>query len=127
MPLIDFIRTQYHWTYDEPSNSIGFRNGKYHRTMIYNGMIPFNSFFKQITIKKSKVNFNCRCCNKARAKGTRYVGDNWTRICQFCMDEWITNSKKSFDKMKKAMTEQQNILKQNKEDWEKEAIVSELK
>ena len=120
MPLLEFVKTKYRCDTDEHGTF------KYHKEIIYNGIIPYKSFFKQMKIKKSNKIFDCHCCEKERGKGTRYVGDNWYRVCQFCMNDWMNNSKKSFDKMKEAITEQQNLLKQNKTKWGKEAIVSNL-
>ena len=119
MPLIEFIKTRYYHT---------DTNGEYkwNKEILYNGMIPCKSFFGQMKIKKSNKDFTCCSCSKERGKGTRYTGDNWYRICQFCMNDWMNKSKKSFDKMKEAITEQQNLLKQNKKEWEKEAIVANL-
>ena len=120
MPLIEFIKSRYH--YHETKDG----NYTHNREIIYNGMIPCKSFVGQMKIKKSRREFECVCCSKAKAKGTRYVGDNWYRICLSCMNDWMNNSKKSFDKMKEAITEQQNILKKNKSNWEKEEIVANL-
>jgi len=120
MPLIEYIKSRYYYHTD--------KNGDYqhNREIIYGGMTPCRSFFTHMKIKKSRRAFRCISCSKEKPKGTRYVGDNWNRVCLSCMSDWMNKSKKSFDTMKDTIIKQEKLLKQNKKMWEKEEIISNL-
>lgn len=52
--------------------------------------------------------------------------DTWEHVCQFCLEEWMINSKKTLKEMEKVIIEQENLLKPNKDKWYKEALVGQL-
>ena len=85
MPLIEFVKTKY--TYNKNDDG-GYT---YKREGIYKGIIPCDSFFDQMRIKKARREFGCLCCSKTKVKGTRYVGDNWNTNIGDLINEDIKN------------------------------------
>jgi len=101
-------------------------NWKWVRSTRFNGFSPKQSFWNQMKIKRANVEFTCGCCSKKRGKGMRYIGNNWERVCHFCLGEWIENSKNKLNEMSKFISEQEAILEENKDMWYKEAMVGQL-
>jgi len=124
MPIIDLFEEKYESiptpTKENPDDY------SWRRVCLFNGLSPKKSFKGQMKIKKANVEFSCGCCRKKRGKGTRYIGDNWNRVCMFCLKEWMINSKKTIKKMGENIEEQEKLLKTNEDKWYKEAIVGQL-
>ena len=117
MPIIDMSNSS--WKYN-------CEQQKYVRERIFNGLSYKMSMMKAVNIKKSGRKFDCISCGKTRGKGTRYVGDNYSRVCQFCMEEWCNNSSKSLEEIKQSIKETKKELIKNKDKWYKEALIGDL-
>jgi hypothetical protein len=121
MPMIiDFHKTQYKYI----ANPNG--TGKYTVECIFNGMLYKKSFVRAMNIRVARVNFHCYSCDKERAKGTRYVGGHYDRVCLFCLEEWIKHSSNTLKEMNKMVLDLGKQYKKNHGEWNKEAIVGNL-
>ena len=124
MPIIDLALDRYERvptpTKDDPDDY------SYRRVSLFNGLCLKKSFKTQMMIRKANVKFGCMCCGKQRGKGTRYIGDNWSKICMFCLKEWMINSKKTIKEMEEVIEDQGKLLKINEDKWYKEALVGQL-
>jgi len=112
MPIIDLHK--YDWWREEP------QVGR------HNGLSLKKSFHNNLTIKKSSIKFTCGVCKKHRGKGFRYIGTEYDKICFYCLDKWCKNSQETIKEMKDTINNIGIILKENKEKWEKEALIGEL-
>jgi len=101
-------------------------NWKWERSIKTKGFAPKQSLWKQMQIKKANVEFTCGCCGKKRGKATRYIGNNWERVCHFCLKEWIVNSKNKLNEIADFIDEQGKELEANEDKWYKEAMVGQL-
>lgn len=84
------------------------------------------TFWNGIAFKKSNKEFRCGACDKYYEKGTRYLGDNWERVCMFCAEEWISNSIKCLDELKDKILSLKPELKENYDKWSADCVVGEL-
>ena len=117
MPLLDFSDARWEW--DE-------NRKRYYRVGIFNGLQYKNSLNYQLKAKKSRNQFDCISCGKTRGKGTRYVGENYSRICFYCLNDWNNNSINKLKQIIGIIKENQKDLKKNEPKWNKEALVGAL-
>ena len=120
MPLLDFYKNRWKQIL-LPRN-----DWKWEKESCFNGLTYKQSFLRQIKPKKSKDKFKCRICDKFRGKGTRYVGDNYHRVCQFCFEEWFDKSAETLKKMINLIKKTKKESESNKDKWQKEALIGAL-
>ena len=99
---------------------------KWKRIIRYNGLTYKKSMIKAVNIKRTNNLFDCLTCGKKRGKGTRYVGNNYERICHYCLDDWCKNSIMSLKEIIQSIKETNKEFKKNESKWNKDALVGAL-
>ncbi len=99
---------------------------EYERRTIWSGLVASNTFLNNLSFSRANILFKCLICNKQKPKNTRYLGDNYQKVCIDCAPEWIENSFKALQEMEMILTKSKENLKLNKEKWRKEMIVGAL-
>jgi hypothetical protein len=122
MPIIDFAKTRYHW--EENYNNTGV--GRYVRDCTFKGLCYKKSFLRMTKIRKARDTFTCRCCDKQRSGGTRYIGATYDKVCLFCVDEWLENSSNTLKDMQSIIKNLNKNVKKHNELWRKEAIAGSI-
>ncbi len=117
MGLIDSYRCK--WDYNPHTNI-------QKRELLWSGLIASNTFLNNLSFSRANLSFKCRICDKEKPKNTRYLGDNYQKICSDCAPEWIENSFKALQEMEMILKKSKENLKLNKEKWRKEMIIGAL-
>ncbi len=99
---------------------------EYERRVLWNGLNASNTFLNSLSFSRANKPFTCVICNKEKPKNTRYLGDNYQKICSDCAPEWIENSFKALQEMEMLLKKSKENLKLNKDKWRKEMIVGAL-
>ena len=117
MGLIDYYKHEWKWNSEEE---------RYNSRIIWNGLSASNSFLNGLSFTKCNIPFNCKICGKTKPKSTRYVGDNFRKICCDCTSEWVDNSIKTLQEMEMLLKKSKQNLKLNKDKWRKEMLIGAL-
>ncbi len=99
---------------------------EYEWRCVWNGLVPTNTFLNSFVFKKANKPFVCGICKKEKPKNTRYVGNNWVKVCCDCSSEWIKNSKFALQEIEVLLDEGKKDLELNKDKWRKEMIIGAL-
>jgi len=89
-----------------------------------------DNFYKGLTIRTSKKGFDCPMCKKKYGSGTKFLAEGsgyCSRICLFCMPEYLKNSIELFNDIKIQMENNLKELDLNKEKWSRKAIAGTIK
>ena len=107
MGIINLYQTEWDWTSPVDARS----------RIIINGLSPTVQFMKELRFKKANIEFTCAICKKRKPKKTRYLGDNYDKICSDCSEEWMNNSINKLEEIKTFIENEKIKLKKNKEEW----------
>ena len=117
MGLIDTYKNEWNWN---------LKVNKYQSKVIFNGLNPSNTFLNSLSFKKARQSFYCGICQKTKPKNTRYIGDQYQKVCFNCASEWIKNSIKVLEEMKTLLKKDSEDLIKNKDKWKREMMLGGL-
>ncbi len=98
------------------------------RVIKRNSLFACKTFLNKLKFKRAIKSFKCGICRKEKPKYTRYIGGNYSyeRVCCDCSIEWVENSLKELEKMKKIILKNKSDFELNKDKWKKEMIIGSL-
>lgn len=90
------------------------------------GLKITEAFRNGLFFHKARVSFECHGCGKNKPKRTRYLCNNYNKICSDCALEWIKKSKETMQEIIGMFEDRKVELFENKDKWRKEQILGAI-
>lgn len=102
-------------------------NGTYHS--VYIPEAHFSNSVKTAfcgQIKKSMKPFTCKLCGKEKDEGTRYLGNNYEKVCHDCFEKWCEANIEQFNFFIESLKEVKKKVAENKDKLEQEILLKKI-